>query len=203
MEEKRKSGFATASLVLGIIALCTSFIPIINNMSFILALISIVFSIVALVKKASKGMAIAGIIISIISIFMVVNSQKLFVDTIDTAVNEFSDNMGQMTGDKTDEILANNVDVSVGDFSVKTGSYGITDTELPVTVKNKSTEKKSFSIQIEAVSSDGSRITSDYIYANDLSASQSQSFKLFNYVSSDNLEAMKNATFKIVKVSMY
>lgn len=203
MEEKRKSGFATASLVLGIIALCTSFIPIINNMSFILALIAIVFSIVALAKKASKGMAIAGIIISIISVFMVVNSQKLFVDTIDTAVNEFSDNMGQMTGDKTDEILANNVDVSVGDFSVKNGSYGITDTELPVTVKNKSSEKKSFSIQIEAINSDGSRITSDYIYANDLSAGQSQNFKLFNYVSSDNLEAMKNATFKIVEVSMY
>lgn len=69
MEEKRKSGFATASLVLGIIALCTSFIPIINNMSFILALIAIVFSIVALVKKASKGMAIAGIIISIKRMF--------------------------------------------------------------------------------------------------------------------------------------
>lgn len=47
MEEKKKSGFATAGLVLGIIGICTSFIPILNNISFILGLIGILFGIVS------------------------------------------------------------------------------------------------------------------------------------------------------------
>ena len=51
-ETKKKSGFATAGLVLGIIGLCTSFIPIINNVSFILALIGGIFAIISLFKKA-------------------------------------------------------------------------------------------------------------------------------------------------------
>ena len=33
MEENKKSGLGTAGLVLGIIGVCTSFIPIINNLS--------------------------------------------------------------------------------------------------------------------------------------------------------------------------
>ena len=202
-DEKRKSGFATASLVLGIIGLCTSFVPIINNLSFILALIAIIFSVVSLAKKASKGMAIAGIIISIITVIVVVNAQKTLSDSIDTAVDEFNDSMGTMSGEKTEEILANDVDVTLGDFSATEGSYGITDTELPVTVRNKSSETKSFNIQIEAVDANGSRIATDYIYANSLTAGQSQDFKLFEYVESDKLEAMKNATFNIVEVSMY
>ena len=54
-EEIKKSGFATAGLVLGIIGICTSFIPIINNLSFVLGLIGILFCVVSLIKKASKG----------------------------------------------------------------------------------------------------------------------------------------------------
>ena len=44
--EKKKSGFGTASLVLGIIGVCTSFIPIVNNVSFILGLIGAIFGII-------------------------------------------------------------------------------------------------------------------------------------------------------------
>lgn len=202
-DEKRKSGFATASLVLGIIGLCTSFIPIVNNVSFILVLIAIVFAIVSLAKRASKGMAIAGIIISVITMILVVNSQQFFADSIDTAVNEMNDSIDTMSGANTDEVLKNNVDVEIGDFSVDTDSYGMTETVLPVTVENKSSETKSFDIQIEALDSDGSRIDTDYIYANNLSAGQSQDFKLFEYVEEEKLDAMKDATFKIVEASMY
>lgn len=201
--EKRKSGFATASLVLGIIGLCTSFIPIVNNLSFILVLIAIVFAIVSLAKRASKGMAIAGIIISVITMILVVNSQQFFADSIDAAVNEVNDSIDTMSGANTDEVLKNNVDVEIGDFSVDTDSYGMTETVLPVTVENKSSETKSFDIQIEALDSDGSRIDTDYIYANNLSAGQSQDFKLFEYVEEEKLDAMKDATFKIVEASMY
>lgn len=203
MEEKRKSGFATASLVLGIIGICTSFIPFINNASFILALIAIIFSIVALLKRASKGMAIAGIIISILAILITINSQEQLSKSLNETINTFNEDMDTTFGNNTEEILKNNVNVELGDFEVIEQSYGFTDTKLRVKVTNKTNETKSFSIQVEAVNPDGSRINNDYIYANSLSSGQSQEFNIFTYVSSENLEAMKNATFKIVEASMY
>ena len=49
----------------------------------------------------------------------------------------------------------------------------------------------------------GARIDDGYVYANDLTSGQTQEFKIFTYVSSDKVEEMKNATFKVVEVSMY
>ena len=72
-----------------------------------------------------------------------------------------------------------------------------------MTVKNKTSEKKSYNFHIEALDSNGSRIGEDYVYANDLNAGQSQNFEIFTYISSDKLDAMKNATFKIVEASAY
>ena len=47
MEEKKKSGLSTAGLVLGIIGICTSFMPIINNLSFVMGVLAIVFGVIA------------------------------------------------------------------------------------------------------------------------------------------------------------
>ena len=173
-----------------------------NNISFILALIGGIFAIVSLVKKASKGMAIAGLIICIITGIVVLQSQKTLSDTLNDAVNTFNDNMDTITGENTEEILANYLDVNIGEFKIAESQY-ITDTELPVTIKNKSSENKSFSIQIEAVKTDGSRITTDTIYANNLNAGQSQDLKAFQFITSDMLANIKNATFNIVEISMY
>ena len=197
--ETNKSGFATAGLVLGIIGMCTSFIPIVNNLSFVIALIGISFGIVSLLKKASKGQAIAGIIICVLAIVITINSQQALSDSLETISND----LDKATGSSTEEILKNDVDVILGNLEVTKGQYGITDTKLTVKVTNKTSETKSFSIQIEAVDSTGARINNDYVYANNLTAGQSQNFEIFTYISSDKLEAMKNATFKIVEVSMY
>lgn len=197
--ETNKSGFATAGLVLGIIGMCTSFIPIVNNLSFVIALIGISFGIVSLLKKASKGQAIAGNIICVLAIVITINSQQALSDSLETISND----LDKATGSSTEEILKNDVDVILGNLEVTKGQYGITDTKLTVKVTNKTTETKSFSIQIEAVDSTGARINNDYVYASNLTAGQSQSFEIFTYISSDKLEAMKNATFKIVEVSMY
>lgn len=60
-----KSGMAIAGFVLGIIALLTSLVPIVNNLSFFLAILGIIFTIVGLIgimkgKKSGKGLAIAA-----------------------------------------------------------------------------------------------------------------------------------------------
>ena len=67
-----KSGMAIAGFVLGIIALLTSFLPIINNLSFFLAILGLIFGIVGMVgiskgKKSGKGLAIAAIVICVVS----------------------------------------------------------------------------------------------------------------------------------------
>jgi len=84
MEQTKKNGFGTASLVLGIIAICFSFIPIISYVSFILGILAIIFSIMSLSKKASKGVAIAGLILAIIAVYMAYTMHK----GLETAVNE-------------------------------------------------------------------------------------------------------------------
>lgn len=199
MEKTNKSGFSTAGLVLGIIGACTSFIPIVNNLSFVMGILAIIFGVVALIKKAGKGKIIASIILGILAIAITINSQKALSESLET----LSDELNKITGDNTEEILANYVDVSFGSLEVTKAQYGITDTKLTVKVTNKSSEKKSFNIHIEAIDSDGTRIDSGYVYANDLTAGQSQNFDIFTYISPDKLETMKNADFRIVEVSMY
>lgn len=199
MEEKRKSSFATAALVLGIIGICLSFIPILNNASFFLGILAVIFVIVSLIKKASKGKAIAGLILGILSVAITLSLQSSWAESLDKVSNDLDD----AAGNNTEEILGSDVDVSIGAFEGSLGDYGIVDSKLPVTVTNKTSKVKSFTIQVEAVDANGSRIATDYIYANSLGANQSQDFDIFTYVSSEDLEAMQSATFNVVEVSMY
>lgn len=196
MEEKKKSGLAVAGLVLGIIGICLSFIPIINNVAFFLGILAIIFGVITLVKKVGGGKAIAALVLGILSIIITLAMQSAISDALD----ETSKELDKITGESTEEVLKTDVDVKVGEFVVKEGEY-LTETELVVDVKNLTDKKKSFTIHIEAIAEDGSRIDDDYVYANDLNAGQSQQFKIFEYVENEKLDAMKKATFKIVEAS--
>ncbi len=197
-EQTEKSGLCTAGLVLGIIGVCTSFVPIINNLSFIMGVLAVIFGLIS-IKKAGKGKMISTIVLGVLAITITLNAQKALSDSLD----DISKDLDTATGKNTEQVLGTSVDVVLGNFEVTKKQYGINETKLPVKVTNKTNETKSFSIQVEAVSQDGTRITTDYIYANNLTAGQSQDFKIFEYVQSENLEKMKNAKFNIVEVSMY
>lgn len=196
--ETKKSGFATAGLVLGIIGICLSFIPILNNASFFLGVLAVIFGIISLLKKASKGKAIAALILGVLSVVITLSLQ----DSWSKSIDDISKDLDTASGKNTEEVLKK-VEVNIGNLEATSDEYGFVDSKLVVKVTNKEKEKKSYSITIEAVSADGSRIDQDTIYANDLGANQSQDFELFTYISSDKLDAMKEATFKIVEASMY
>lgn len=196
--EAKKSSLATAGFVLGIIGICLSFIPIINNASFLLGILAAIFGIISLIKKASKGKAITAVILGVLSVVITLSLQSSWSSSLD----EVSKNLDNITGENTEEVLKN-VTVDIGKFEVKTDEYGFNETKLVVKITNTSSEKKSFDIEIEAVDKDASRIDIDYIYANDLAAGQSQSFELFTYVEDEKIESMKSATFKIIEASMY
>ncbi len=198
MKEEKKTGFSVASMVLGIIGICLSFIPIVNNVSFILGVLSVIFAIVSLVKKSGKAKAIVGLILGILSVVITLSLQNSWSKSLD----DVGKDLDNMTSDNTEEILKKDVDVNIGKLNVTTDEYGYSDSELVVTVTNKSKEKKSFTIHIEAVDNTGKRIDDDYVYANDLNSGQTQDFKIFTLVSSEKLEQMKSAEFKIIDVSM-
>lgn len=198
-EQTKKSGFATAGLVLGIIGVCTSFIPFINNLSFFLGIIGVIFAIISLAKKASKGKAIAALILSALAIIITLSAQQAAGE----ALNEVGQELDKATGASTEEVLQNDVNVELGKFNVTTDEYGITKTKMTVKVTNKTNETKSFNIQVEAVDVDGNRISQDYVYANNLTAGQSQDFNIFEFIASEDIEKMQSATFNIVEASSF
>ncbi len=201
MEEKKKSGLSTAGLVLGIIGICTSFMPIINNLSFVMGVLAIVFGLIAFIKNSGKVKNIIVVVLGILAIMITINSQKALSDSLNDTINTFNEDINNLNGKNTEEVLKN-IDVEIGNFEVTKNNY-LTETKLIVKITNKTSETKSFNIQIEAVKEDGTRITTDTVYANNLNAGQSQEFNTFTLVSSDNIETLKNATFKVVEASMY
>ena len=141
----------------------------------------------------------ATVILGILAIIITLSAQKTVSDSLDA----LSEDLDTASGENTEQVLANDVDVALGDFEATTDEDGLTDTKLTVKVTNKTNETKSFTIQVEAVDANGNRINQDYVYANNLTAGQSQDFDIFQFVSSDEVKAMQNATFNIVEASAY
>lgn len=202
----KKSGLAIAGMVLGIVAIATSFLPIINNGSFFLALVGLIFAIVSMLgirkgKSSGMGMAVAGLVLSIVAIVVVLGSQAFYGAVIDEASNQATQQLNKMSGDATDDIMGVDVGVAIGDFSISKDGYGFVSSELPVTVTNLLDEQTTYWITIEAVDGTGARISDDTVYVNDLGANQSTTLKAFTYVSSDDYAAMQSARFNIVSVS--
>ncbi len=86
------SGTAIASLVLGIIAILMSWVPIVNNFSFILALIGVVLGVIGVIgikrgKKSGKGIVIAALVLNILSFMIVIGTQSLYNQALDSALS--------------------------------------------------------------------------------------------------------------------
>ena len=78
---KPTSAAAIVGLVLGILAIVTSWIPIVNNLSFMIGAIGLVFSIVGVVgtvrgTKGGKGLAIAALVVNVLSLVVVLGLQS-------------------------------------------------------------------------------------------------------------------------------
>ena len=144
-----KSIAAIVGLILGIIALVLSAMPIINNFAFILGVVGLIFGIVGVVgtrdkKKSGKGMAVASVIIAALACVIVLASQAVY----SAALDEAGAQLDKATGDATEEILGSEVDVTLGDLTMKKGSYGTIESSMPITVKNLTDESHSYQIKV-------------------------------------------------------
>ena len=110
---KQGSGLAIAGLVLGIIAVVTSFLPIINNLSFFIALIGGILAIIALVgalrgKHTAKGLSIAGVVLAVVSIIIVLVTQSAY----SAALNKATEGSKPVAASSSSEAPANSAPAS-------------------------------------------------------------------------------------------
>ena len=167
------SAMAIVGLVLGIVALATSWMPIFNNGSFFLALLGAIFAIVGLTAtlrrtRSGKGLAIAGLIICIIACAAVLAAQqatsKAINDAVDSAKNSHavtstsaapvdasgdadSSAQSQDLGLGTSITLANGLTVSVDSVDTSLTKYdGSPITAVTVTYTNGGSQEASFNV---------------------------------------------------------
>lgn len=205
--EKKRSISAVTALVIAIISLLLSAIPIINNFAFVLAVIAIIFGFIGLSgtrkgKKKGRKMAIISLILAVLACVIVLASQEFYGNSLDKAGKDIQTSVDNSSGKNTSNLLGKAVTVDIGAFQVTPDQY-TTNTSLPVKVTNKANSSKTYTIQIEAVDSTGTRIDDDTVNATNLGANESQDFKAFEFVQSDKVEALKTATFKVASVSQY
>lgn len=141
-QESKHSGFGTAGMVLGIVAVCLSFLFFFEVIVEVCAVLALIFSIISLIKKASKGQAIAGLVLGIVAIVVIVNRHVLYrrtISTITTGItgitNSVTDSWNKVTDTFTDNLNkiqdtfsenANKVEESVSE-SVNNAQEAITE----------------------------------------------------------------------------
>ncbi|WP_124060618.1 DUF5067 domain-containing protein [Gordonibacter sp. Marseille-P4307] len=159
---KGTSGSAIAALVLGVLALASSFIPIVNNLSFVFAIVGIILAIVGLVgigkgKKTGKGLAVAALIVSIIAIVVVLATQSLYSAAIDKAMERTQvENTAEQastpssatesgTAEKADDSNKTKYQVSIDSSEVTQDYSGKNAIVVTYTWKNMTDDSTSFS----------------------------------------------------------
>ena len=190
------SGLAISGLVVGIIALLTSFLPIVNNASFFLAIIGVVLSIVGLVgigkgKHSGKGIAIAGIVLGVLSIVAVLATQALFSAALDTAKSELN---------------ASSTPVPAASASASSATSGSAESSAQAEVDYQNLHvgeavnmKSGLSITVNSIEGglsnyDGSEIVCvNVTYAN--SGTKNESFNLYDWKAEDDSGALRTTTF--------
>lgn len=175
------SGMAIAALILGILALLTSFLPIINNGSFLLAIVGLILAIVGFVgvrkgKKKGKGIAIAGIVLNVLALIFVLVSQSMYSAAIDTAVNGPSASVTATT-----EEAASNPDLT----KLPLGSVIETTEGLSVSVDSYKTGLKNY---------DGTALTSITVsYTNN--GNKEASFNSMDWKGQDTSGTQRSTTY--------
>lgn len=135
-EPAGKSGLAIAGLVLGIVAVATSFMPIINNASFFIGIVGLVLGTVGLVQtrkgtKSGKGLSIAAIVLNVVACIAVIASQAFYSSVIDEAFSTSSASVVSSSSTTSSSSMDSNATASsASSSSASTSSASTTDMPL-------------------------------------------------------------------------
>lgn len=114
-----KSKVTTAGLVLGLVAPCISFIPIVNNFSFILGILAIIFGSIALTKDSKKvkgAIALAlGVVAIVLTIIFQISFAKKVVNVFEDALNSLESEVKKDGGGEAEKDSAGNLVFKLGE----------------------------------------------------------------------------------------
>ena len=197
--KQKANGWAIAAFVIAIVGVALSFIPIVNNASFFLGALAIIFGVIGLIKKSAKALPIVALILGIIAIVITIAMQS----SVSKAIDETSQKIDKIAGNKTDEVLSEDVKVDIGEYHYSTDEYGLPDSKLDVVVTNIGKERMTYTLTIEGLDANGSRIATDTVYVNDVAPEQSINCEAFTFTTSDVAAALQGATFTVIEASAY
>lgn len=150
-------------------------------------------------KKSYTGLVIGLVIAAVAIVFMVFVAPFIFIDRM---TSNASDLLKDSTGGNTEKILADDLDVSFGIFERDPEYTSLKTGRLAVTFKNKSSEKATYHVQLEAVDSDGNRIAEDTAFVENLAPGQSVTEYAFKFTQ-DDYAKLTQATFKVAGVDKF
>lgn len=177
-QPKSKSAMAIAGFVLGCVALLTSFIPIVNNLSFVLALLGLIFAIVGLVgvvkgKKSGKGLTIAALAICVVSGAVVLATQSAYSAALDAANPSSTVSSSAQPAEDTSA----SSDFSVSDEQLNKDTYSTTVTG---TLTNNTGKDLSYvGVTYAFYDKNGNLIDNAYANATSLKAGASWKFEAY------------------------
>ena len=203
------SGMAVTALVVGLVAIATSFLPIINNGSFVLAILGAIFAIVGIVgtgagKKKGRGMAVAGLLLGVAAIGITLATQSLYGAYVENVLDQIQHGTspvavspadGESTGTTGPDAAPGNgqggtaapggTGAPQGDYgAMKPGQTATFANGLSVTVNSVKLVKKSY---------DNSTMTEVNVsYAN--AGSSNEAFNLFDWRAEDKNGAIRSVT---------
>ena len=177
-----KSAMGITSLILGIVALLTSFLPIVNNVSAFLAFLGIVFGIIGLVAtfrktRSGKGIAIAATIVNVVALVIVLATQSMYSAAIDEATSNTSFTSQTNTSSDTSDASNSNMELGMNATSDKGLSVVVTSVEAGVPKYSGSSET-------------ATAVTVTY----QNNGSEQASFNMFDWKAEDSQGAQRSAT---------
>lgn len=177
------SGTAVAGLVLGIIAVVSSWIPIVNNLSFIIAAIGLILAIVGVVatvrgRRAGKGLAIAALVVNLVAGGIVLATQSAMSAAIDEATSGTVSTEDVLAGDSSDASASDpgaSQQYAIADVSMTGDDYSVT---ISGTFTNNSDSEVSYvQLSYRLLDADGAQIGTAYANTNNLPAGGAWKFE--------------------------
>ncbi len=172
---------------------------------YVPAVISLMFGIVGIViatndSRSDMLISIVALVFPILSLFVLFYTRPLSgAPTSNESSSSYQAPVAPI--DRTYDILANEVSVGFGVFTTSTDELGETSYSLPVTITNKLTVRKAYSMEIIATGSDNRRIATDYVDVDDLAPGQAKTIATFQDIYASKTSAMETATFAIAHIS--
>ena len=183
------SAAAIVGLVLGILAIVTSWIPIVNNLPFILGAIGLILSIVGVVgtvrgKRAGKGLAIAALVINLVACGIVLAMQSAMSAAIDDATSGMvsTENVSVQPEDAAADAPAPTADdpaYAITDVQMTGDDYSVT---ISGTFTNNSDAEVSYvQVSYRLLDAEGAQIGTAYANTNNLPAGGTWKFEAMGF----------------------